>query len=255
MTINFKQTSTAIATLLLSAMTTPAFAQSETGNPNETFNWDRFYGGIFFGIGAGTTTISNDANIPGFFDSTLNLNGGLVGLTLGKNVLVNDHLVVGIEGDFANTSMSNNRNGQIAIWDFTQDETFTFESSLSARLTSLATLRGRIGMPVGEDDKFMPFLTAGLAAGYAEVSAGTTFIGQPKTSAGWLFGYTVGGGVEYAITENFTLRADYLFVDLSGGALSTAPQPIDPLPGGTDSAINFDFRTNHLVRFGMNAHF
>jgi outer membrane immunogenic protein len=55
----------------------------------------------------------------------------------------------------------------------------------------------------------LPYVTGGVAVG--DIKASTPgFAGATQTNAGW----TAGGGVELALTNNWTAKAEYLHVDL-----------------------------------------
>jgi outer membrane immunogenic protein len=76
----------------------------------------------------------------------------------------------------------------------------------STRNHWLATARGRLGYAF---NRFLPYLTAGLALG--DISATLPgFPGGSITNAGW----TVGLGLEYGMLSNVSIKAEYLFVDL-----------------------------------------
>jgi outer membrane immunogenic protein len=103
----------------------------------------------------------------------------------------------------------------------------------------LATFRGRIGHAF---DRVLPYVTGGLAVG--DVEAG--FSGLPKdsdTRAGW----TVGGGVEWAIAGPWTAKVEYLYADLGKFSCSAASC------GGV-AATDVDFRAN-ILRGGINYRF
>jgi outer membrane immunogenic protein len=70
----------------------------------------------------------------------------------------------------------------------------------------LATVRGRLGYAF---DRFLPYITAGLAAGDINATR-PGFPGGSATNAGW----TVGAGLEVGIASNVSIKAEYLFVDL-----------------------------------------
>ena len=74
------------------------------------------------------------------------------------------------------------------------------------------TVRGRVGFAF---DRFLPYVTGGLAYGSVKttLAPGVTINGlnsDDNTHTGW----TVGGGVEYAITNNLVAGVEYLYVDL-----------------------------------------
>jgi opacity protein-like surface antigen len=66
-----------------------------------------------------------------------------------------------------------------------------------------------------------------------------------------LYGWTVGGGVEYAINRNWTIRGEYLYADY--GDLSVF-LPALPTFNTLASASRFDF-TTHTARVALNYRF
>jgi outer membrane immunogenic protein len=58
-----------------------------------------------------------------------------------------------------------------------------------------------------------------------------------------LVGWTVGGGLEWAVTQSISVKAEYLFVDLGHVDIST------PVP--TDADVD----ETHIVRAGINFQF
>lgn len=149
------------------------------------YNWSGFYLGANAGGGWSTS----------HWDSTGSFNGsgGVAGGTVGLNWQTG-HAVFGIEGDI----------------DWANVKGTTTPATCLAGCTTqndwLATARGRAGYAF---DRFLPFVTGGLAVG--DIKASTPgFPGASQTNAGW----TVGGGLEFALTNNWTAKAEYLHVDL-----------------------------------------
>ena len=67
---------------------------------------------------------------------------------------------------------------------------------------------------------------------------------QSKTKFGW----TLGGGVEAALAANWSLKAEYLYMDL-GSVSGSVPDNF----GGT---VSWDTEfTDHIVRVGLNYRF
>src|SRR5581483_5741775 len=148
------------------------------------FSWTGFYVGLNGGGGFGRSA----------WDSTgsFNTSGGVIGGTVGYNYQVGQ-AVLGVEGDIDWADISGTTNNACGLGCKTSD-------------SWLATVRGRLGYAA---DRFMPYITGGLALG--DVKATTPgFAGASSDRAGW----TLGAGLEFAVAQNWSLKAEYLYVDL-----------------------------------------
>jgi len=119
----------------------------------------------------------------------------------------------------------------------------------SGSLTNLdfGTLRARGGWAMGN---FLPYAFAGLAVGHADLNISATafgvqnpplgcpaatnppcvpfsFTGTAGKNGEWLYGFTVGAGLDVALTRNVFLRAEYEFVQFS---------PVDKLQVNVNTA-------------------
>ena len=65
-------------------------------------------------------------------------------------------------------------------------------------------------------------------------------------------GYTVGGGLEYAFTNNWSVKAEYLYVDL--GSKKTTYTSTDPALAGTSFTGKRD-NDFSVARVGLNYKF
>lgn len=185
----------------------------------EVYNWTGFYVGINGGGAWGRSTWSGATG-----SSTANTSGGLIGGTLGYNVQLNQ-LVLGLEGDLDWTNTSGSIN------------TLPCTTSCETQNSWLGTVRGRIGYAF---DRFMPYITGGLAVGDIRAEQ-AGFGGAHKTKAGW----TIGGGLEAAIAGPWTAKIEYLYVDL--GSMNC--------PAGSCAvSTDVDSRAN-VVRAGLNYRF
>jgi outer membrane immunogenic protein len=178
------------------------------------FTWTGPYVGISAGYGWGDSDRWG-GGAPGSID----IDGALVGLTLGYNWQVNQ-FVFGVEGDISWSDISGGGPcGGLGC---------------STQNDWLGTVRGRLGWAAGQ---FMPYLTGGLAVGNIDATlAGGT---SSTTNAGW----TVGAGIEAALWGPVSAKIEYLYVDLG----STDGFPA--FPGG-----GAEFTTN-IVRAGLNYRF
>jgi outer membrane immunogenic protein len=96
----------------------------------------------------------------------------------------------------------------------------------SFQSNSLVTLRGRLGFA---ESSVLPYLTGGLAltgfwmpSSFADTVGGLGAFGSASNSdqrAGW----TVGGGLEWAVNDHWTVKGEYLFVNLGRIALPALP--------------------------------
>ncbi len=123
----------------------------------------------------------------------------------------------------------------------------------------LATVRGRLGMTV--TPSFLIYGTGGLAIGQTKIGstedcplANPPCASEPSmntksthTSAGW----TVGAGAEWMFAPNWSLKAEYLYVDL-GSHSNTIVYTYGPF---TSSMTSTARDTMNIVRGGINFHF
>ena len=185
-------------------------------------DWSGFYVGGFGGYvrsdvdrelslfgGWGSPPLTTPALNAGSRD--LDFDGGEAGGLIGYNFQFN-HWVLGVEGTGAH------------LWarDSFIDSAIPygpidFRMSSSFKTDYLATFGGRIGYAFC---RWLPYVTGGAAVGnldytqviiFRPVSPGETEAGHGEdTNLGWM----VGGGLEYALTKHWSLRADYKYVDL-----------------------------------------
>ncbi len=69
-------------------------------------------------------------------------------------------------------------------------------------------------------------------------------------------GWAAGGGLEAALSRNWTVRAEYLFVDL--GSVNTTNTVTNPTPifsGRTDQITTSSKLTGQIARVGLNYRF
>jgi outer membrane immunogenic protein len=193
------------------------------------FDWSGFYIGVAGGYGTSRFTATSVST--GVVNSA-DYSGGLLGVTAGANAQF-DQFVLGAEGDILWSGMGGSGACSAA-------PAFSCTSSVDWQ----GTLRARAGFAL---DSVLLFATGGLAFG--GVSASTNGAAAPATGSysGTSVGFTVGGGVELAVTEQVSVKAEYAYTDL--GTLRA--------PAGTlanTSAV--DLRaTNHTFKIGANFHF
>ncbi len=188
------------------------------------YNW----GGIYVGLNGGYAFGNSDwTNTLGATTGNFNVNGGLVGGTIGANYQMGQ-FVMGIEAD--------------GDWTGISGSTSTTCGAVPCKTSNdwLGTVRGRLGFAW---DRVLMYGTAGGAGGNIKASQP----GSGATTNNDKFGWTAGAGLEVAITDNLTAKVEYLFVDLSNSTFSCTV-----CGGGAPSTVKFD---TSLVRAGLNFKF
>lgn len=198
------------------------------------------------------------------------VDGVVGGGQFGYNWQVDRSWLLGIEADF----QASGERGSFSVCAVATCAAGTAFGSASHELKWLGTLRGRVGiLPM---DRVLLYATGGLAYGNIESSYVTGINGQPlvalssnTTRAGW----TVGAGAEGAIDRNWTIKLEYLYVDLgrfNGGAGTgaTSTSVVDTFAGTPNTAATLRTTTvssttgtvstrftDHILRVGVNYHF
>jgi outer membrane immunogenic protein len=126
----------------------------------------------------------------------------------------------------------------------------------SVKASYLATLRGRLGLVVGDG---LVYVTGGLAYSKVTLRQRTTFTGvstdDDASASDHAVGWTVGGGVEYALDRNWTIKAEYLYADL--GSFRATTYAVSPYVGD-GRLIPFNHSvdlTAQIARVGLNYRF
>jgi outer membrane immunogenic protein len=221
-----------ILAMVVLSVDVPARAQ----NAAIPFNWSGFYLGIAGGYGAGHSGQSDNLPPPGPTlddcggdcpgDGNYSPRGSLVGGSLGYNWQLGSW-VAGIEGDYSYASISGHA-----------DNCGLVPHQCGARLGSLGTLRGRLGYA---SDQWLPFVSGGWAFGDLHAFDVTAPASGSKLRDGW----TLGGGLEAQLARTWSVKIEYLYVDLGTAAM------FDIRPGFPERV---SFRTN-IIRAGVNHSF
>jgi outer membrane immunogenic protein len=169
--------------------------------------------------------------------------------------------VLGVETDFDWTDLSRNSSfvGASFVDPIFLRNDFLTENS-SRKLDWLGTTRLRAGFVATPDNRLMFYGTGGFAYG-----GGSRHFDVFDNVDGWDWnggggsqtrtGWTIGGGVEYAITNNITLKGEYLYYDLgSTHSVIIANPPASAFFPNTyaTAKINFD---GSIARVGINYKF
>ena len=238
------------------------------------FTWTGFY----IGLNAGGIWPSGSRNAT-LFDPSAGVDGGFLnaafpgglgsqsaGFIGGGQAGYNwqtGAFVLGVETDFDGTTVSKSFNNvgvpfagagvpALLSGDF-------LNVNGKASLSWLGTTRARVGFVATPDNRLMIYATGGVAygGGSANFSAfdsttGSFWTGNPSsTRVGW----TIGGGLEYAITNNITIKGEYLYADLGSTSFSSVGNLASAafFPGVVVSG-KYDYNAS-IFRAGVNYKF
>lgn len=158
-----------------------------------SYDWTGLYVGAWVGSACIDGTLTDNSGTPG---GTFEMSGcgGKGGVLAGYNHQF-ENFVLGIEGDWG-------MSGRVA----TNEEAGV---DFAFAMDNIATLRGKFGFAF--DDTLL-YVTGGGAYVTGDVDGIISAVPDHINGDHW--GWTVGGGVEHALTDNFRLRLDYLYTQL-----------------------------------------
>lgn len=239
----------ALASLGLSGMALAAdMPVKAMMKPMPATSWTGFYAGVHAGGAWGQDTSALDVGY--------NSNNELVrigskstflgGVQVGYN-WQQSALLFGLEADISGMN-----------YRASAPSVFGPDTIYSVKGNYFGTVRGRVGMTF---DRALIFLTGGLAFSDLQYSvldnvgfpnnvppqSPNTLQGSDRVNFGW----TVGGGLEYAVAANWSIKGEYLYAHFDGktvqGVLGVPPPPVLPF---AFSDTNF-----HIGRVGLNYRF
>lgn len=183
------------------------------------FTWTGFYVGANAGYAWGNV----NASVTNFTRTVSigDLDGFVGGGQVGYNYQMGQ-FVLGVEADIQGADLSTGSN---AFGDSVSTEYF-------------GTVRARVGLAF---DRFLPYVTGGWAYGNVKTVVG----GVGSTDKTHTGGYAIGAGLEYAFTNNWTAKVEYLYVDL-GEKNAFTVNNVAGVKMGTDFSV---------VRAGVNYKF
>lgn len=181
----------AISGAALAADLTPPPEPAPIAEEVPVFTWS----GGYIGLQGGGAWADGDLSVPGAH-STRNLDGGVFGAFAGWN-FQNDNIVYGVEGD--------------VYYNWNDGDKNVFGTRGNVGTDWAGGIRGRLGYSF---DKALIYGAAGWTTtrGFIELPGDD----EKKTLNGW----TVGAGVDYAITNNIFARGEYRFNDYGSADFS-----------------------------------
>jgi len=211
--------------------------------PPAPVTWTGFYVGGDVGAGFGRANWSDPFGPTSIGDQDF-VGGAVAGGQVGANYQTGV-VVYGVEaaGSWADL------NGTASCFAGNPNQGINGQDC-GARVSALAFVTGRIGYA---NDRTLYYAKAGPAWGHSAFSLnfGGAAPGQIAETTADRWGWTIGGGVEQALTREWSIVAEYKYVDLSSGSVvfPTTPAAIAPV---ASEAINQRYQ---LLTLGVNYKF
>ncbi|MGD9543776.1 MAG: outer membrane protein [Methylocystis sp.] len=268
--------------------------------PPPMFSWTGLYGGVNIGGAFGNAdnqwtreNIHSALGTPIFsgvaWQRQTNLTGVTGGGQVGYNYQFNRWLVVGLEADIQAANIQSNTSGwgpggtvsAFPIPGPVFSSAYAGAGTVNSYVDWWGTVRGRVGFT-----PLMPNLMFYATGGFAYGQVNTNFnYGSTRGVSGAVFGFfpynitsgafgrgtfdnikygwTVGGGFEYAplMFPNWSFKLEYDYVDLGSTTISTfglGQTALTVVPFGTTTAPFFNSATTrvqnrfHVARVGIN---
>jgi outer membrane immunogenic protein len=209
----------------------------------EDLNWSGPYvglqGGLLQGNAAQGFNIKNDPGI--FAHSKQSLSGWGIGGHAGFLQQFDSNLVLGVELDASLANFSDSH-GQFFRPDFIGPDS-SIAGFVDLNWNASARLRAGYAM-----DRFLPYVAGGIAV--ADVDYGYNFTQAPITMSGGdlLVGWTLGAGIEYALTDTVSGRFEARHTDygpghtvLTGGTRFAIPSRLDLTENRVELGLSLKF--------------
>jgi len=213
----------------------------------ETFSWQGLYGGVNLGYAFGGSDKVGIHEVPGGYDGRygkLDMSGIFGGGQIGGNLQFGS-FVIGLEADIQAADIDDKVSAG--------DPAYRVAATKSS-VDWYGTLRPRVGVAF---DRTLVYATGGLAFGGVDYRGATidgngNFASFRKDST--RTGYVVGGGVEYALDDAWSVKAEYQYVNF--GKYTVSGAEYDALGVATGRSISTKATPDfHTVRFGLNYRF
>ncbi|HEX2966739.1 MAG TPA: outer membrane protein [Syntrophorhabdaceae bacterium] len=195
------------------------FASVVLAQSGETYKWTGFYIGLNAGYGFGGNNGYSFGSVDPVWQTAVQSNwvdepsfrpkGFVGGAQAGFDYQICDKLLVGVETDFQYSDIKDKNRGKSSTH-------FDELSQIKQDMEWFGTLRARFG--VLPTQRLLIYGTGGLAYGKLKSSASVDFFSGDQIFAGssttTRSGYTGGGGIEFAVAKNITVKGEYLYYDL-----------------------------------------
>jgi len=221
------------------------------------------YVGLFLGYDAGGAdtsvrvtdqdyfSTSSIDSIMHEFPSDLDGNAFTFGGFLGVQMPIGGNATVGLEGDLSWLNLDESKS-VMRVYPCCSPDSYTIGESIERNW--LATLRARVAFEV--TPQLSLYGTGGFAMGDADYKIRFEDDSEPVplthgSNSDTLTGWTLGGGLEYALPNGVVVRAEYLYIDLGSINARTDLSGI----GANDTLRAQADVTDNIVRIGLRYSF
>jgi outer membrane immunogenic protein len=224
-------------------------------------NWAGFYGGTNSGSawsqhrGDLAVTAYQSDFVPGTGSATISPTGALGGGEVGYN-WQQGRIVVGVEAD-ADWSGVEDKAAAAAGTVPTLFQTSAAVGTAKSELDYLGTFRGRVGYTTG---RLLIYGTGGFAFGGVKDQLSITnnslgsnatniaSVNSTQTATGWV----AGAGFEFAVSPSWSLKTEFLYIDLGSTTLSQSASAVPPsFSALANLSVHHDYE---ILRGGLNYH-
>jgi outer membrane immunogenic protein len=231
-------------------------------------DWSGFYAGFNAGAAIGTAKMSLDPSGTflgptaediadgNFWRRTTDLDstGPIAGLQAGYQVR-QGRFLFGLEAELGYLGLRDSASVTATV----PSGNGTYRLDQEIKTDVFASLRPRLGyVPEALSGNLMLFATAGLAVTHARIDQTLTQLNIEYNSDGlrenrMLIGWTAGGGFEYALSNTWRIKTEYLYADF--GSVTRDNVTGNPAIQAAYTTNNRADLTTHIVRLGANFRF
>ena len=232
-------------------------------------SWTGFYIGGNVGYGwdsgsSGVSALSTDAALApvlaailaaGSYPTSLSpsAKGVIGGGQIGYNWQLPSQWLIGLEADLQGSGIKGSASQTLspALFDMTS-------TGVTKSIDWFGTVRGRVGFLV--TPQWLLYGTGGLAYGETKSSFTTTDLSfgcvpnatlcANGASSGIRAGWTAGAGAEAMLAPNWSVKVEYLYVDLGGRSMNIPAFTLPAIVFGASSPFR-----EQIARVGLNYHF
>jgi opacity protein-like surface antigen/outer membrane protease len=248
-----RKVSAAVFALLASSGFVHAADMPAYPPPVVVWSWTGLYLGGHLGAGFGSSSFSDPAG-PAIFGGTVRTSAAVGGGQIGYNWRVpNSPVVLGVETD-AELMSSDGSSTCLA------SSGYFISANCRVRPIAGGSFTGRLGFATGKAGRTLVYAKGGLAwlDETTDITTNATLPYAPSSLDGVRWGWTVGAGVERALTPAWSLRLEYDYAKFADVGMATPASYFQVAPPSASGFVtNAGGTTNvgqslQTVKLGLN---